>query len=266
MPGSLTKPDEDWFGIADRTSASPVVVLDGGTVRTATGCIHDVPWYTKHLGSELLAALQVRPDESLTDTLKHAIAAVAELHRESCDLSHPGTTSAAVGIVRPIGSKSWEYAVLGDVTVVFDTPDEQLVIADNRISESAKRQRIEADRWPIGSPEKESAMIAMKHVELAARNREYWIAAADPQAATYALVGSVDNVTRIAILTDGAARAVSFGLMSWSELLEVMDLEGPARVIEFVRAAENSDSRGQKWPRNKKSDDATAVYLSQFGD
>ncbi|TCN39820.1 hypothetical protein EV644_10394 [Kribbella orskensis] len=264
-PGSSVKPDEDWFGVANWDEPAPIVVLDGGTARTETGCIHGVSWYSKHLGTELLALLQTRPNESLRSILARGIAAVAELHRDTCDLNHPGTPSAAVAIVRPAGQQLWEYAILGDVTVVLDTLDGLIATADNRISESAKRERIEADRWPIGSAEKESAMIAMKHVELAARNRDYWIAAADARAADHALIGKATGVTRIAILTDGAARANSFGLMTWSEILETMERAGPTHVVEQVRAAEDSDPTGQRWARNKKSDDATVVYLSQIG-
>jgi hypothetical protein len=264
VPGSATKPNEDWYGIADLSRLGPVVVLDGGTARTETGCVHGVAWYSRQLGTELLALMQTNPSEPLTATLAAGIAAVAELHRGSCDLSHPGTPSAAVGMIRPIRDNTWEYAVLGDITVVFDRPGERLVVADNRISESAKMERVEADQWPIGSPQKDSAMIAMKHVELAARNREYWIAASDPIAAEHAVTGTAHSVARVAMLTDGAARAESFGLIDWSDLLDTIDRDGPERLIELVRAAEDSDPQGRKWPRNKKSDDATVVYVGNI--
>ncbi|HEY3561792.1 MAG TPA: hypothetical protein VGL05_30210 [Kribbella sp.] len=202
---------------------------------------------------------------SLTEALATSISAVADMHRATCDLSHPGTPSAAVAIVRKIGPERWEYAVLGDVTVVFAAPDGPVVVADTRISSSASAERSEADRWLIGSPEKEAAMVAMKHEELAARNRVYWIAAADPRAASHALTGDVADVTRIAILTDGAARAQTFGLLSWQEVLDTLNAEGPRQLINRVREAEASDPDGRRWPRNKKSDDATAVYINWLG-
>lgn len=41
----------------------------------------------------------------------------------------------------------------------------------------------------------------------------------------------------------------------------VLDLaHGPAQLIHNTRDAENSDSEGQRWPRGKGYDDATAVY------
>jgi hypothetical protein len=265
--GSPKRPNEDWYGISERLKPSPTVVLDGGTARTDTGCVHSVVWYVQQLGEHLLRAFQSDHGQQrqLPEILASEIRNVADLHSSTCDLTHPGTPSAAVAIIRPTGPHQWEYAVLGDVTVVFDTPTGEVVIVDQRISQSASAQRAEADRWPTGSPEKEDALVAMKHAELAERNKEYWIAAADPAAAEHSLTGSVEDVRRLAVLTDGAARAVAFGIMTWRQVLQVMAAEGPARVINQVRSAETSDPTGQRWPRNKQSDDATAVYVGPTG-
>lgn len=63
------------------------------------------------------------------------------------------------------------------------------------------------------------------------------------------------------MVTDGAARAVSFGLMDLAGLLDALDSSGPAALIERVRAAERSDPLGVRWPRNKRSDDASVVHV-----
>ncbi|WP_267902574.1 hypothetical protein [Streptomyces triticirhizae] len=34
----------------------------------------------------------------------------------------------------------------------------------------------------------------------------------------------------------------------------------PASLIREVRALEEADPRGERWPRNKRSDDASVVY------
>jgi hypothetical protein len=136
------------------------------------------------------------------------------------------------------------------------------------VSQTAAAERREADAHLIGSPLKDEAMIRMKHAELAMRNRSggYWIAAADPAAAEHATAGRVSTgeLQRFAVLTDGAARIVTpFGELSWRELLDLAETEGPEAVLRRVRAAEASDPLGQRWPRNKRSDDATlalAVY------
>ena len=100
-----------------------------------------------------------------------------------------------------------------------------------------------------------------------ARNRPggYWVAAADPQAASQALTGSLPSKTlrRAVLLSDGASRLVDpFGLATWEELLALLDENGPEELLRQVRAAEAVDPEGRQWPRTKRSDDATVVYLA----
>jgi hypothetical protein len=163
-----------------------------------------------------------------------------------------------------------EYLVLGDVSVVFDSRGDLVIVSDDRVSKTAEAERRAADAYLIGSPEKNDAMVRMKHAELAMRNRDggYWIAAADPGAADHALVGrvAINELRRFAVLTDGATRIVSpFLRLSWHELLDLAEAEGPESVLRKVRAAEDSDPLGVRWPRNKRSDDATiALAVSRY--
>lgn len=257
-PGTPGRDNEDWVS----TTPHVVAVLDGATARTDTGCIHGVAWYATKLGAAV-ASRAGDHDVPLSTALAGAIADVAALH-PGCDLSHPGTPSAAAGIVR-IGEANVEYLVLGDVSVIADVGDVVRSISDGRVSHTARKERAEANRHPIGSPEKVAAMAAMKPVELAARNRHggYWVAETDPAAARHALTGTLPRktVSRLAVVTDGAARAVSFGLMNPIGLLDTLDTYGPASLIDQVRNAERSDPTGVRWPRNKQSDDATVVYV-----
>lgn len=261
-PGDLATPSEDWF------AATPdlIIVLDGATIRTETGCTHGAAWYAQQLGFGMLtwASGWGWP---LRATLDRAIDSVARMHTiEGCDLSHPGTPSAAIGAVQ-ITDDRLRYLVLGDVSIVIDTTSSgPVVVSDQRVSTTAAAERAEADRWPIGSDQKAAALLKMKPVELAARNVEggYWIAAADPSAAKQAIVGEVplDEVKRFAVLTDGAARYVDlFRLGDWAAVLRILESSGPDWFINhLVRPVEAADPLGVRYPRNKRSDDATAVY------
>lgn len=259
VPGKATGANEDWASV----TSDLLVVLDGATVRTDTGCKHGVAWYARKLGAGIIAEAASK-SHPLTEVLATAIAEVAALHSESCDLSHPGTPSAAVAMVRLEG-ETLRYAVLGDVTVVLETADEIITVSDDRISKSAVAERRIADQYPIGDPRKGDAMVKMKHIELAARNTPdgYWIAATEPSAAHHALTGELDRalVRRIAVMSDGAARAVDmFGLHSWHSALDHIESFGPDSLIRQVRETEQADSRGELYRRNKKSDDATIVF------
>jgi hypothetical protein len=106
----------------------------------------------------------------------------------------------------------------------------------------------------------------MKHAELAARNvpRGYWVAAADPIAASHSLTGQapLKIVHRVAMLTDGAARAVTpFKLYGWPDVFAVLESDGPGELIKRVRIAEAADTMGVQHPRNKIHDDATIAMV-----
>ncbi|MGH3116610.1 MAG: protein phosphatase 2C domain-containing protein [Gaiellales bacterium] len=256
-PGNPGSQNEDWMSAAQNL----VVVLDGATARTDTGCVHGVSWYAAKLGSAITNHAP-HHDLHLRQVLGRAILDTADQHRE-CDLTHPGTPSAATAIIR-VGDESLEYLVLGDTIVVLDTNDGLDVLTDSRVDSTAARERAEADRYPFGSSEKQAALLRMKQAELAARNQPegYWVAAADPTVVSQAITGivPVETVRRLAVLTDGAARIVSlFQLLDWTQVLDILDDHGPTELIRRVRAVEAADPTGTRWPRNKSSDDATAV-------
>ena len=259
VAGSDDKKSEDWVS----ATAELIVVLDGQTARTDTGCSHGVAWYTAHLGAALVAAA-TDPGTPLDKALAAAIEATAKLHPD-CDLTSPATPGAAVAVVR-LGPRI-DYLVLGDVTIALDTGRRVQVIVDDRVERTAVPERRYVDRFPIGSPEKAEGLIRMKHAELAARNTAggFWVAAADPTAARHAITGSVDanKVKRLAVLTDGATRIVTpFRALRWPSLLALLDSAGPAALVQRVRALEAADPLGKKWPRNKQSDDASVVYVA----
>jgi hypothetical protein len=63
------------------------------------------------------------------------------------------------------------------------------------------------------------------------------------------------------VLSDGATRLVDrFGLLDWPAFLAVLTEQGPAAIIQRVRAAEGSGPDGQRWPRGKRYDDASAAF------
>jgi len=259
-PSLPAKASEDWYS----ASEDLIVVLDGATARTETGCVHGTAWYTTRLG---LALTQAAADQSrsLPYALARAIERVAAEHPE-CDLTHPGTPSAAAGMLR-INNAALEHAVLGDVTIVLDGRGAVQAFTDSRVERTARAQRDAADRLPIDSPEKLAVLVEMKHAELAARNTPsgYWVAASDPSVAEHALVGetSAGDVRRAAVLTDGAARAVHpLALLDWLGVLDLLDRRGPRALVQLVRDAEAEDPAGARWPRNKRSDDATVVFWS----
>lgn len=254
-PGDPNVPNEDWHMV----TPDLVVVCDGATVRTETGCRHGAAWYASRLGMLVAEWIALNPDMSLRLALRAAISDVCGRHGYTCNLDHPGTPSAGIAVVHR-HQEMLRYLVLGDVSIVIDTTSGPMVISDQRVSATASAERAEADVWPIGTDQKAAALLKMKPAELAARNVEggYWIAAADPSAAEHAITGEIPfaEARRFAVLTDGAMRYSD--LFNMGDLSSVLDV-APDRLIRLVRNAEDHDPLGIRYPRNKRHDDATAV-------
>jgi hypothetical protein len=91
----------------------------------------------------------------------------------------------------------------------------------------------------------------------------YWVAGAKPMAAYQAVTGSWPRaqVRRAALLSDGISCLVElYAVMDWTELLDSLEQYGPIHLISRVREVESADPTGARWPRYKRSDDATAAF------
>lgn len=243
----------DWAGAHPRLA----VVLDGLTESPQTGCVHGTAWYVARLGARLLRRLD--GPTPLADGLALAVEEVAAEH-PSCDLRHPGSPGSTVSIVRQTAT-GVEYLVLADSPVVLDTADGPIAVVDDSWKALATPDlAAAADR---GTRDDLARFIADQQAQ---RNTPggYWIARTEPEAAAYALTGTVDGVRGAVLASDGAALLVTdYGLLDWRGYLDLGHREGPAGIIAATRAAERDDPDRTRWPRQKVSDDATAA-VCQF--
>ncbi|MEV7011939.1 protein phosphatase 2C domain-containing protein [Streptosporangium sp. NPDC051022] len=261
LGGSPERPNEDWIA----ASPTAVIVLDGVTAPLVAepGCHHTVTWFTQNLGGRLLMLLNENKD--MATALGDAIDQVADLHRDTCNLATPGVPAAAVAMLRTNGDVL-DYLVLADTAIVVDGANGLCVICDTRVEQAAPEATARTREEAIGTPEHRAAVAQMSVEQLRWRNVPggYWVAAADRKAADNAYTGkiAVSDVQRIAIFTDGASRAVdTFGEMDWKTCLDYLQEHGPRGLIRHVRQIEADDPEGKKWPRFKKSDDATVAVI-----
>ncbi len=231
-PGTPGWPNEDFVAVAPGAA----VLLDGCTTTprgAGTGCLHGVAWYARTLGTEFLAAITADPSPPdpalpLGEALAGAITEVRARHEKTCDLASPHTPAATVIAVRA-AQGGFELLALSDSSIVADYGEgrDPVVVTDTHRAAST-----------------------------------------DPDAARQALttVLAPDGLRGIALLSDGAARITEvYHLIGWADLVTVLRAEGPAGLLRRVRAAEDSDPDGARWPRPKKRDDATALYWPQPG-
>ncbi|MEV1286636.1 hypothetical protein [Micromonospora sp. NPDC049679] len=254
--------------------AGPIVaVLDGVTVLpgTDTGCVHGPAWYVRRLGSRLTEVAEESPTAPLADSLAEAIRRVRGDHGDRCDLDNPATPAATVCLVRDTG-QTLDYLILSDSTLVTERAGQVQIFTDTRFHKVVAELRRDAvtEDYAIGSSEQAARMrqtVTRKH-EFTNQPDGYWVAAADPDAAHQAVIGSLPltgktRVRRAALLTDGASCAVDdYAFMDWAELLELVTEQGPEELIRRVRLAEDADRDGYAQPRFKRHDDATVALCT----
>ncbi|MBU7596453.1 hypothetical protein JGS22_002060 [Streptomyces sp. P38-E01] len=304
-PGLPHAASEDYAAMAAPASGlgGALVLLDGVTPPTAPdGCIHGVPWFVANLGGALLELTVSRRDLTLPQCLADAISRTAEVHRETCDLSHQRTPQATVVLVRWGADARPPVARREPVTAPVPPPDatvgsdpaagaaaspghgpepaaegaagllEYLVLSDSvlllesfggRVSAVREASLDEVRRRARSRPRAERAA----YIE-SLRNAEdgFHTAAADPAVVSRAVTGSLpfDRVRSLLALTDGASRWTEvFERGDWGELLARVRAAGPGALLEEVRTAERADPLGERHPRGKAHDDATAVYLAR---
>lgn len=242
-----------------------VVVLDGVSVPNGmdTGCIHSTSWYVRQLGGRLLRRVTDDLVTSLPDALADTITEVATLHSDTCDLTHPGTPAATVAVLRTAGHTG--YLVLSDAVIALDTRYEGIkVINDDRVETTAVSHAQSVLATPVSAAERQGLRREMIRERQNARNTAdgYWIASSSPEAAQHAITGSMrpGHVRQAAVLTDGAARTVQFGIDTWTGVFTTLDQHGPAELLKQVRRAERADADCAAHPRSKPYDDATVAY------
>ncbi|MGW6735998.1 protein phosphatase 2C domain-containing protein [Streptomyces sp. NPDC055013] len=252
-PGDPARPNEDFasVGLPASGQGGVLVVLDGVTPpRGETGCLHSVPWFTARLGGALTELTVSLPDVPLADVLARAIARTAEVHAQTCDLSHPRTPQATVVLAR-WSADALEYLILSDSALLVESADGAITpYLDDRLT-----------RLPRASLATDALIDA--HV----RNKEggFFTVAADPSVAARAVTGVLPRgeVRALAALTDGATRWVEkFRQGDWADCFTYVRKEGAQGLVDRVRALERADAEERAFlGRSKTHDDATVVYV-----
>ncbi|MFD3689015.1 protein phosphatase 2C domain-containing protein [Nocardiopsis sp. NPDC058631] len=259
-PGSPGRDNEDFAAV----TTNGVVLLDGASAPPGIdiGCTHGVAWFTRRLGGLLLAGLA--GDQPLKDVLAEAITTVSSLHGDGCDLANQETPSATVVLVRFAGDRL-EYLVLSDSVLLAEATDGTVTdITDTRLDDLKWKLAAAPFTTTEGTPERQSELHERAHAIRAYRNVPdgFWTAGADPRAATEALTGSLplDQLAGFAAMTDGATRGVEvFDAQTWSDCYTLAAKDGPAALIDHVRALEQGDADQREYTSGKPHDDATVV-------
>ncbi|HWM02147.1 MAG TPA: hypothetical protein VNP92_07385 [Actinophytocola sp.] len=244
-----------------------VVLLDGAT--TLRPGLPSGGWYASRLAGQLAGRLTGFPDMDLADLLAGSIRAVA---RDN-GLEPGESPSSTVALVR-WDAKKVEGLVLADSPVVAFTGDGPQVLADDRLTQIPRRGGGYRAQLRDGAGYGEAHLDALRTSATAVgrlRNTEggFWVAEADPDAAHEAKRASWPRpeVRTVLLASDGVSCGVDdYGLFpDWSAVLTLVGEQGAQAVLDVVRAAEESDPDGARWPRPKPHDDQ-ALAVVDFVD
>jgi hypothetical protein len=268
LPGDSAKANEDAFG----HDAQAAVVIDGATPLgdSLMPGPSDAAWIAQFGARRLLAHLRdgMRARKALRAALADAQKSFEALRR------HPPeeiwqTPCASMMLAVP-SEGSVEFLWFGDCAALIKQGDAAVTV----VGETMDKRAAEAQRAKeIGKEKNLSPASGLSRPEFigmlrAARNRinsgNSWLFSPDVKAASHVsrrIVKAASGSTLL-LASDGfLALASDYGAYSADSLMAAAMDKGLKALGEELRAIEAGDAGGDRFPRFKKSDDATALLL-----
>jgi serine/threonine protein phosphatase PrpC len=268
LPGDPAKANEDSSG-HDTKSA---VVIDGATPLgdSLMPGPSDAAWIAQFGARRLMAHLRDGDGarKALRATLADTQKSFEALRRH--EPQEIWQTPCASMMLAVPGDGSVEFLWFGDCAALIKQGDAAVTV----IGETFDKRAAEAQRAQTVAKEKNLSPAAginrpeFSAVLRAARNRinsgDYWLFSPDEKAAAHASrrVVKVTPGSILLLSSDGfLALASDYGAYSADTLMAAALDKGLAAMGDELRAIEAGDASGDKFPRFKKSDDATALLL-----
>ena len=264
LPGDSAKANEDAFG----HDAVAAVVIDGATPLgdSLMPGSSDAAWIAQFGARRLMAHLRDGDGArkalraTLADTQK-SFEALRRHEPEEVWQTPCGSMMLAVP-----GEGDVEFLWFGDCAALVKQGDAAVTVIgesfDKRAAEAQRAQKIgkEKNLSPAAGINRPEFLTALR----AARNRinsgESWLFSPDVKAAAHAsrrIIKAAPGST-ILLASDGLlALASDYGAYNADRLMAAAMEKGLAALGEELRAIEAGDAVGDKFPRFKKSDDAT---------
>ncbi|HEY0282957.1 MAG TPA: hypothetical protein VGC27_10085 [Rhizomicrobium sp.] len=269
LPSDPAKANEDAFAV----EKSDAVVLDGttGLGEMLLPGPSDAAWIA-HFGARRLMAHR-RDGETPIDALRHALSdaemSFAGLRRRPPKEKYENPFASMMFV--SAGEKGFEALWFGDCAALVLRPGEGAEIigeAFEKRTAEARRIKLLAETAGLAPAAGLSRAEYLPHLR-ASRNKVNtdeggWLFSPDPRAAAHVGLRRVTAPagTLILLTTDGfLALASDYGAYDAQGLVEAARERGLKALGEELRTLEEADAEGRRFPRLKKSDDATSVLL-----
>jgi len=266
LPGDPAKANEDAFG----HGGNQAVVIDGATPLgdSLMPGPSDAAWIAQFGARRLMAHLRDGDGarKALRATLGDAQKSFEALRRHEPE--EMWQMPCASMMLAVSAEEGMEFLWYGDCAALVMQGDAAVTV----IGETFDKRAAEARRAQALAKEKNVSPAASRAEFIgnlrASRNRinsgNDWLFAPDIKAASHVSrrVMKIAPGSDLLLVTDGfLALASDYGAYSADSLMAAALSKGLASLGEELRAIEADDSGGDKFPRFKKSDDATALLL-----
>jgi hypothetical protein len=266
--------NEDAFGVyPDPGIPLAAWVLDGVTGlndRLLLPGPSDAAWFVQQV-QEILPALLVNELERPVPALVRALAARIALAWLDEGGADGGETPAASFAMVRILDDELEITRLGDCSVLVERRNGCVEVLRNsaleRLEAHVLRAIIELRNEGMDDLARiQTRMLPALREQRTGRNHAggYGVLAPEQECLDMLRIERVPAaaVRRILLASDGYYRLVDvYGSLRDAELIQRTEEQGAQAVLETLRAIEEADPNGARYPRLKRSDDATAVLL-----
>jgi hypothetical protein len=268
LPGDPAKPNEDAFG----HDAAAAVVLDGATP-LGDGLMpgpSDAAWIAQFGARRLLAHLRDGEGarKALRGTLADTQKSFEALRRHAPE--EMWQTPCASMMLAVAGENGVEFLFFGDCAALVQPEGGAVAVVgetfDKRAAE-AKRARAIAKKKnlsPASGLSRPEFLDALRTTRNRINSGSYWLFSPDAKAASHAARRVVKTApgTKLLLASDGfLALASDYGAYGADSLMNAAVKKGLKALGEELRTIEAGDPGGDRFPRFKQSDDATALLL-----
>lgn len=269
LPGDPAKPNEDAFAHLDIAA----LVLDGATPLgpSLLPGPSDAAWIAQ-FGARRLAA-HLKDGDAPQEALKHALAdaekSFAGLTREPIREKWQTPCASLMLVVEQGNDSEVEFLWFGDCAAIIQQDGTIETVGETleKRQAEAKRARMVAQMANMSSasgvnrPQIEPLLRAARGRINSGRN---WLFSPDARAAGHVSRHRLplQKDALILIASDGFLALVSdYDAYDMPGLMAAVAAKGLAALGDQLRTIEDTDPLGEKFPRFKKSDDATALLL-----